>query len=293
MYHWEGITEFVTVAETSSFTAAGKRLGISTAQVSRQINQLETRLNTRLLYRTTRKVSLTEEGSIFYSHCRQVLNNLEDAERAISNRQENPQGTIRMTAPVSYGEQHVMPAVLDYMEKYPEIEVICNLSNQTLDLVQEGYDLAIRLGHLPSSSMMARQLSIRTQYVCASGDYIRRNGAPHSLSELAQHNCLVGNSPYWRFMEDRKQRTIKVSGNLVCGSGYTLMDAAIRGMGLTQLPGYYVDEAIQSGKLTVLLQSFREPKEGIWAMYPHNRQLSPKIRLLVDWLAESLSKRSL
>ena len=284
----EGITEFVTVAETSSFTTAGKRLSISTAQVSRQINQLEARLKTKLFYRTTRKVSMTEEGGIFYQHCRQILNNLEDAKRAISNRQETPQGLIRMTAPVAYGEQFVMPIVLDYMKVHPQVEVICDLTNQIVDLVHGGYDLAIRLGHLPDSSMMARQLSTRTQYVCASPDYIARFGVPHTLSELGQHNCLVGNTPYWRFMENNRHRLVKVSGNLQCISGYTLTQAAKQGMGVIQLPGYYVDDAIDSGALAVLLEQYSEPEEGIWALYPHNRQLSPKIRMLVDLLAEKL-----
>ncbi len=288
MYSLEGITEFVTVAETRSFTTSGKRLGISTAQVSRQINHLENRLKTKLFYRTTRKVSMTEEGGIFYQHCRQILNNLEDAERAISNRQEKPQGLIKMTAPVSYGEQYVMPAILDYMEMFPQIEVSCNLTNQTLDLVQEGYDLAIRLGHLKDSSMIAKQLSTRTQFVCAAPSYLERHGTPHTLSELSQHNCLTGNTPYWRFMENSRQRTIKVSGNLTCMSGHILTDAAKRGMGLVQLPGYYVGNAIQSRELIVLLEPFCEPREGIWALYPHNRQLSPKIRMLVDLLAEKL-----
>lgn len=289
MYCLEGITEFVTVAETRSFTTAGKRLDISTAQVSRQINQLENRLKTKLFYRTTRKVSMTEEGGIYYQHCRQILNNLEEAERAISNRQENPQGLIKITAPVAYGEQYVMPVVLDYMALYPQIEIICDLTNHTLDLVQEGYDLAIRLGHLKDSSMIARQLSTRKQFVCAAPAYLERHGPPHTLSELSQHNCLTGNTPNWRFMENNRHRMIKVSGNLTCMSGHILTEAAKRGMGLIQLPGYYVNSALQSGELTVLLEPFCEPKEGIWALYPHNRQLSPKIRILVDLLSEKLS----
>lgn len=288
MMQWEGVTEFVSVAETENFTAAGKRLGISTAQVSRQISQLEQRLNTKLFYRTTRKVSLTEEGKVYYRHCRQVLDALEEAERAITSLQDTPQGSIKMTAPVAYGEQYVMPIVLDYMQKYPGVEVNCELTNQTLDLVHGGYDLAIRLGHLNDSSMMAKRLSSRVQYVCASPEYLEKYGVPHTVSELAQHNCMVGNSNHWHFVENKKLRSVKVKGNLVCGSGYALLDAAIRGMGLIQLPGYYVDEAIAKGQLVGVLKAFQEPKEGIWALYPHNRQLSPKVRLMVEMLAEGL-----
>lgn len=290
MMLWEGVTEFVSVAETQSFTAASKKLAISTAQVSRQISQLEKRLNTKLFYRTTRKVSLTEEGQIYYQHCRQALNGLEEAERAISYLHDTPQGKIKMTAPVTYGEQYIVPIVLDYMQQYPQLEISCDLTNQQVDLVQDGYDLAIRLGHLKDSSLMAKRLGSRSQFVCASPDYIEKHGEPTSLVDLSNHNCLVGNSAHWRFVENNKPTAIKVQGNLITGTGYGLLNAAIRGMGIIQLPGYYVDEAVDAGKLVVLLQEFQEPSEGIWALYPHNRQLSPKIRLLVDMLFEQLQK---
>jgi len=287
---WEGICEFVAVAETKGFTTAGARLGLSTAQISRQVRELEERLGSKLLYRTTRKVSLTEEGLLFYRHCRQILDSLDEAERAVSSRRDEPQGSIRMTAPVTYGEQYVMPIVLEYMRRYPQIEVQCELTNQALDLVQGGYDLAIRLGVLPDSSMMARKLAERMQYVVASPEYLARHGAPHSLSELARHQCLMGSLPFWRFMEDGKLRSIKIKGRLACSSGNTLLAAALAGMGIAQLPGYYVDDAIRDGRLLVLLKPFQEPREGIWGLYPHNRQLSPKIGLLLDMLASGLPK---
>ncbi|MEZ9538828.1 LysR substrate-binding domain-containing protein [Shewanella sp. 10N.286.51.B8] len=288
MLPWEGVYEFVAVAETDSFTAAGKRLAISTAQVSRQISQIENRLSTKLFYRTTRKVSLTEEGHIFYRHCRQVIDGLEEAERAISSLQNKPQGLIKLTAPVTYGESFVMPIVTDYMQQHPDVEVICELTNRQLDLVEGGYDLAIRLGRLPDSSMMAKRLTSREQFVCAAPDYINRFGAPYSLSELSLHNCLVGSQPHWHFNEQGQARSIKVQGNLQCSSGISLLNAAIKGLGIVQLPGYYVAEAIAAGKLSVILESYKQQQEGIWALYPHNRHLSPKVRLLVDKLAAEL-----
>ncbi|MDO6619079.1 MULTISPECIES: LysR substrate-binding domain-containing protein [unclassified Shewanella] len=288
MLPWEGVYEFVAVAETDSFTAAGKRLAISTAQVSRQISQIENRLSTKLFYRTTRKVSLTEEGHIFYRHCRQVIDGLEEAERAISSLQNKPQGLIKLTAPVTYGESFVMPIVTDYMQQHPDVEVICELTNRQLDLVEGGYDLAIRLGRLPDSSMMAKRLTSREQFVCAAPDYINRFGAPYSLSELSLHNCLVGSQPHWHFNEGGQARSIKVQGNLQCSSGISLLNAAIKGLGIVQLPGYYVAEAIAAGKLSVILESYKQQQEGIWALYPHNRHLSPKVRLLVDKLAAEL-----
>ncbi|GAL06738.1 transcriptional regulator LysR family [Photobacterium aphoticum] len=168
MFLWEGVTEFVAVAEAESFTAAAKQLGISTAQVSRQISALENRLNTKLFYRTTRKVAVTEEGGIYYRHCRQIMDSLAEAERAISDRRGTPQGSLKLTAPVMYGEQYVMPLINDFMLQYPELDVTMDLTNQTVDLVEGGFDLAIRLGRLTNSTMMAKKLTTRMQYVCAA-----------------------------------------------------------------------------------------------------------------------------
>jgi DNA-binding transcriptional LysR family regulator len=285
---WEGISEFVHVAETESFTKASKNMAISTAQVSRQVSALEIRLDTKLFYRTTRKVSLTEEGRIFYQHCRSVLDGLDEAERAISNLQSRPHGKIKLTAPVTYGEQKVMPLVNDFMKKYGDVEVLANLSNQKIDLVEEGYDLAIRLGKLPDSTMMAKKLGKRTNYLCASPAYIEKYGVPHSLSELNKHSCLLGTLDYWHFRDVGKEKNIRVTGRLRYNSGYSLVDAALKGLGIVQLPDYYVQYYLQNGQLISMLDNYRELDEGIWALYPHNRHLSPKIRLLVEYLSEHI-----
>ncbi|MGS0691710.1 LysR substrate-binding domain-containing protein [Shewanella sp. 0m-4] len=290
MFNWEGVSEFVAVAEAESFTKASQRLGISTAQVSRQISALETRLASKLFHRTTRKVSVTEVGRIYYQHCRQVLDGLEEAERAITNLQTSPRGLLKITAPVTYGEMTMAPLINDFASLYPELEVKLNLTNQKLDLVDEGYDLAIRLGHLEDSSMMAKKLSSRTQYVCASPSYISTYGIPHSLSELDQHNCLIGTMDYWRFQENGKTRNVRVRGSLSCNSGHALVDAAIKGIGIVQLPDYYVLPFIESGELTPLLEQNRQPEEGIWALYPQNRHLSPKVRMLLDHLSHGLKQ---
>ncbi|MCG3810428.1 LysR family transcriptional regulator [Psychrobacter sp. Ps4] len=294
---WDGISEFVYVADYESFTRAAKELGISTAQVSRQISALEKRLNIKLLYRTTRKVSLTEEGRVFYQHCRGVLDGLDAAEQAVSNLQSKPQGRIKLTAPVTYGEQQLLPLVNDFMMQYRDIEVTAFLSNQKIDLVEGGYDLAIRIGKLSDSTMMAKKLSRRTNFVCAAPAYLEKYGIPHSLSDLSQHNCLLGTRDYWHFIEDGKidsgknadkEKNLRVSGSVQYNSGHSLVDAALKGLGIVQLPDYYVQKYLASGELVSLLNNYREPEESIWAIYPHNRHLSPKIRLLVDYLAEHL-----
>lgn len=285
---WEGITEFVYVAESESFTKASKRLAISTAQVSRQISALENRLNIKLFYRTTRKVSLTEEGGIFYQHCRSVLDGLDAAKRSITNLQSKPQGKIKLTAPVTYGEQHILPLVNNFIKIYPDVYVSAHLSNQQVDLVDEGFDLAIRLGKLSDSSMMAKKLGKRTNYVCASPEYVDKQGIPHTLSELEKHSCLLGTLDYWRFKEAGRSKSIRVSGCLRYNNGHGLVDAALKGLGIVQLPDYYIKDYIESGALITLLDNYKETDEGIWAVYPHNRNLSPKIRLLVDYLMEHL-----
>lgn len=289
---WEGISEFVYVAENESFTKAAKKIAISTAQVSRQVSALEKRLNCKLFYRTTRKVSLTEEGKVFYQHCRSVLDGLDDAERAITNLQAKPQGKIKLTAPVTYGEQKILPLVNSFTRLHSAIEVSAYLSNQKVDLVEEGYDLAIRLGKLTDSTMMAKKLASRTNYVCASKEYLEQYGMPHSLSELNQHNCLLGTLDYWRFNEANKEKNIRVTGKLRYNSGYGLVDAALKGIGIVQLPDYYVKAHLKTGELVTVLDSFREEDQGIWAIYPQNRHLSPKVRLLVDYLAENLISSS-
>ncbi len=286
---WEGIKEFVYVAESGSFTQASKKLAISTAQVSRQISALEKRLKIKLFYRTTRKVSLTEEGHIFYQHCRGVLDGLDAAEQAITNLQSKPQGKIKLTAPVTYGEQQILPLMNDFMQKYGDLEVTAYLSNQQLDLIEEGYDLAIRLGKLNDSSLIAKKLGSRTNYVCASPAYIERYGCPHSLSELDQHSCLLGTLDYWHFKDTGRDRNIRVTGRLRYNSGSALVDAALKGLGIVQLPDYYIEQHLAQGTLVTLLDNYRAPDDGVWVVYPQNRHLSPKIRLLVDYLAEQLN----
>lgn len=288
MQQWEGLAEFVAVVETGSFTKASRRLNISTAQVSRQISQLEQRMAVKLLYRTTRKVSVTEAGQLYYQHCRPLLDGLEEAERAVTQLQSTPKGKLNLTAPIIYGEQIIAPLINDFACLYPELDIRLQLTNQQLDLVESGTDLAIRLGRLHDSSMMARRLTGRQLHLCASPDYIESHGVPHTLSELNQHNCLLGTLDYWRFNDMGQERQMKLTGSIRCNSGNALLDAALKHIGIVQLPDFYVRQVLEEGKLKELLKKHRPSAEGVWALYPHNRQLSPKVRLLTDFLAEAL-----
>lgn len=282
--NFDGISEFTAVAELESFTKAAKRLQISTAHVSRHVSALEQRLNTKLLYRTTRKVSLTQEGQLFYQHCRGILDSLEAAEQVVTQLQRKPQGKIKLTAPVTFGEQKILPLINDFLLTHRDINVTAHLTNQQIDLVDQGYDLAIRLGHLADSTLMAKKLGQRKHYLCASPEYLEKYGEPHSISELKNHSCLLGTLDYWRFKGPSSEKAVRVKGAIQYNSGTSLVDAALKGLGLVQLPDYYVETYIKSGELSSLLEQHQEPDDGIWAVYPQNRHLSPKIRALVDYL---------
>jgi DNA-binding transcriptional LysR family regulator len=287
--HWIGISEFVAVAELQSFTKAAKQLGISVAQVSRNIAELEATLAIKLLYRSTRSVSLTEEGLLYLQHCRHLVASLEEANRTLANLKATPRGQIKLTAPVFYGETRIAPLLHDFMQQYPDTELDLQLTNNKLDLVQGGFDLAIRLGTLESSSLIARKLASRTQYVVASPAYLAKHSTPQNLTDLAQHQCLTGTVAQWRFMQQGKLVQFKPQGRIVCNSGVALMDAALKGLGLVQLPDYYVNDKLQSGELLAVLNQLRQPDDGIWAIYPQNRHLSAKVRVLVDYLATKLN----
>jgi len=287
--HWIGISEFVAVAELQSFTKAAKQLGISVAQVSRNIAELEAMLAIKLLYRSTRSVSLTEEGLLYLQHCRHLVASLEEANRTLANLKASPRGQIKLTAPVFYGETRIAPLLHDFMQQYPDTELDLQLTNNKLDLVQGGFDLAIRLGTLESSSLIARKLASRTQYVVASPAYLVKHGTPQNLADLTQHQCLTGTVAQWRFMLQGKLVPFKPQGRIVCNSGVALMDAALKGLGLVQLPDYYVGSKLQSGELVAVLNELRQPDDGIWAIYPQNRHLSAKVRVLVDYLAAKLN----
>jgi len=279
------------VAESGNFTQAAKKLLISTAQVSRQVSELEHRLNTKLFYRTTRKVTLTEEGQLFYQQCRSILEGLEVAERSLTNLQSTPQGKIKISAPVTYGERHIIPLINQFLIQYPQVEIQVQLSNQRIDLIEEGYDLAIRLGQLDDSSLIAKRISSRQHFVCASPAYIEQYGKPDSIADLKQHNCLLGSADFWLFGDNNStdKKSMRVSGSLRCNSGLGLVDAALKGIGIVQLPEYYVTKHINKGELIVLLSNQQREKEGIWALYPQNKYLANKVRLLIDFLKAELA----
>jgi DNA-binding transcriptional LysR family regulator len=289
MSRWDGIDEFTAVAEQASFSAAARRLGLSTSAVSREIARLEDRLQTRLLHRTTRRVELTDAGRDFLARCRRLIDERDEALAAVQPDDQAPRGLLRMTCSVSYGERFIAPAVNAFARQNPELRIELDLDNRLRDLVGDGYDLAVRFGHLTDSRLMARRLASRRLILCASPDYLTRRGAPRDLSEIASHDGLIGSAEHWRFTEAGREVSLRPSGHWRCNSGAAVLDAALQGLGLCQLPDFYVTEALASGALVSLLDEARPPDEGVGAVHPHPRHVPPKVRAMIDWLHERLS----
>jgi DNA-binding transcriptional LysR family regulator len=293
MKEWQGVSEFVAVAELGSFSAAARQLGMSVAQVSRNVRELEQRLQVLLLQRTTRQVHLTEPGTLYLQQCRPLLHGLAQANQQLLDLQGQPSGLIKLTAPVFYGETVIAPLLHDFLQKYPRLQLELDLTNAQLDLVKGGFDCAIRLGQLSDSGLQARKLGSRRAYLAASPAYLLEQGMPAQLSDLSQHRCLVGSVEYWRFEQQGQKLQIRPTPYIKCNSGVALTDAVLKGLGVTQLPDYYLLPHLQQGTLVELLPELQPKDDGIWALYPLNQHLPQKVRLLLDYLQQMLLQQQL
>ena len=284
----EGVVEFCAVAEVGNFTGAASKLDTSVAQVSRKVASLEKHLGVKLLQRTTRSVSLTEAGSLYFEQTFPALQSLENAQLSVSALQQTPQGLIRLTAPVAFGEAFIAPLLNAFMKKYAGISVHCTFSNEKLDIVEQGLDLAIRIGKLEDSTLVAKKLATRHLNVCASPLYFEHHTMPVSLDDLKHHALLVGSQPHWRFVVEKEPYTIPVKGRVRYNSGNALRSAALEGLGIAQLPGFYVRDDLKNGNLLEVLPEYKDRQEAIWAVFPSNRNVAPKIRLLIDFMSKSI-----
>lgn len=290
MSEWEGIDEFVAVAESGGFTRAASRLGTSASHVSRRVMRLEDRLQSRLFYRSTRNVTLTETGRTLLIHCQRLLEERRAAFQMVLDAGEEPSGRLRMTCAVAYGERFIVPLVNDFLEMYPRLDVQVDLTNVPVDLVHDGYDLAIRLGRLEPSSLTAVHLAPRRMYLCAAPAYIAEYGAPATLADLEEHRCLVGTSDQWLFQRDGAKWIFRARGRWRCNSGVAVLDAALRGFGLCQLPDYYVTDHLAAGRLVSLLPENEPPGTGVWAVQPQRGHQPAKVRLMIQHLRAGLRK---
>ena len=289
MTSWEGIDAFVAVAQAKGFTLAAKRLGCSASQVSREIARLEDRIGQRLFYRTTRHVSLTEAGDRFLLSCRRLLDERDEAFAAMADDSEQLRGHLRMTCAVAYGERFVLPLVSEVMSENPLLSVEMILSDEVLDLVDQGIDLAVRFGSLRDSRLVAKRLASRTRLLCASPAYLARHGLPERLEDLADHVCLRGAADAWTFRRDGRPYIHRPQGRFRCNSGYAVLQAALSGLGLCRLPDFYLWPHLQAGELVELLPAHRPEDEGVWAVYPDRRHLPAKVKALIHKLEIGLS----
>jgi len=285
------IQAFAQVVESGSFAKAAERLGLSTSATSRHVADLETHLQTRLLNRATRKVSLTEGGRAYYERVVQLLADLDEAEQEASRTAVVPRGVIKLTTAVNFGVRHVAPAIAAFMARHKEVRFDVSLSDRIVDLVEEGFDLGIRIGTAGPHNVVARKLGETRVVPCASADYLKKHGTPQVPEDLARHNCFtyeyVTPRNVWTFRDaDGRERPVRVSGSLHSNNGDILAEAAARGAGIVFEPAFIVGPEVRAGRLVPLLQDFTPAPLPIYAVYSSRKHLSVKVRLFVDFLLE-------
>jgi len=282
---------FAKVVATGSLSAAARELGLSPAMVSRRLAGLEARLGVRLVNRTTRSLHLTDEGASYYECCSRVLAEIEHANAAVSAGRQEPQGTLRVALPAAFGNQYVAPLVPQFAALYPAVQLSLSLSDRSVNLLEDGFDVAVRIAVLSDSSLAARRLAPNRRVVCATPEYLRRHGTPRTPAELAQHNCLIASdfSSAWEYKDpDGKSASVRVSGRYVCDNWEVLREWALAGLGIALKSTWDVRRHLENGALVSLLPGYSFDSDvAIYAVYPHRRHLPAKTRAFIDFLASS------
>lgn len=293
------VIAFSKVAGTKSFTVAAREMGVSKGTISKIINKLENSLNTKLLYRTTRRLSLTETGAAFLEQANRLVEVLDEAECAVAHLEAEPRGVLKINAPMSFGHRHLGGVVAEYLARHPGVSIDLTLNDRFVDLVEEGYDLAVRIGVLEDSSLMARTIAPFRAMVCASPTYLAASGMPRRPADLAQHNCLIytltARPPdRWTFDGPGGREQVKVTGTLRASNGDVLLSAAVAGLGVLISPDFIVADALRARALVPILSGYSPSSgiAGIHVVYPPNRRLSPKVRSFVDCLAARFARPS-
>ena len=290
MDRFVGMAVFAKVVESASFAAAARHFDISPAMVTKHVRRLEERLGVRLLNRTTRRVSATEVGQNYYERCLRILSEVGDAERAASDLQAAPRGLLRVTTSVSFGAHQLAPAIADYLVAYPDVSVDLILQHNYVDLVEERIDLAIRLGQLSDSRLIAKKLYAVEMVLCASPGYLAANGTPQRPRDLVKHNCLIytyAARGVWTFNDRKtgKEEVVRISGRLLANSGDALLASALKDTGIVLAPDYLVADELRVGRLIRLLSGYKTQETPVYAVHPHSHYLSAKTRTFIDFLA--------
>ena len=285
---------FVAVADTGGFTAAAAKLGLSRAAVSKSVMQLESHLGTRLLNRTTRRVSLTEIGRVYHERCQDILRDIEEVEAIASEQADKPQGLLRVSAPTSFGRLHLYRAIPAYLIQYPEVRISLSFSDRFVDVVSEGIDVAVRIAKLQDSSLIARKIAPCRRILCASPHYLQQRGEPQVPQDLALHPCLVysneAKAEKWTLRGPAGSESVNVNGPLCANNGDILCAAAVEGLGITLLPTFIVGTEIRAGRLVQVLPQYTPNEISVHTVFPSRRYLSARIRTFVDFLADYFSE---
>jgi DNA-binding transcriptional LysR family regulator len=279
---------FARVARTGNMSAAGREMGLSPAVVSKRISLLEERLGARLFHRTTRQLTLTETGEGYFKRVVDILSLVDEAEDFVSRRNTKPRGQLKVTAPTSFSRFHIAPHLADFLDRYPDIELDLHLTDTFVDIIREGFDLAIRIGELEDSSLVARKLAPDTRVICAAPRYLERAGTPKSLADLDTHNCLsVGAQDVWRIEGLDGEHQVRVKGNVRSNSAEFVREALLSGLGIGLRPSWDIGPELACGRLQVVLPEYRgSSRLAIHAVYPTREFLPAKVTALIDFLAE-------
>ncbi|MDO5055253.1 LysR family transcriptional regulator [Pasteurella oralis] len=282
------ISIFCKVVETQSFTQAAAQQNMSVAMASKLVAQLEEQLKTRLLQRTTRKISPTEAGLIYYQHCQPILVELEDAESSISNLSTSLQGNLSISVPRDFGLLFITPNLAKFVKDNPNLHVDIEFNDRMVDLVAESYDVALRIGYLQDSSLVAKRVASVSTLFVASPKYLAKYGTPKVPEDLQRHDCLlykaVGNQIYWEFNNGKQVQRLKMRSKLVCNNGLTLTELAKSGLGIINTPHFFVENELRTGELVEILAEYQQQKLDIHLVYPHRRHLPAKTKAFIEFI---------
>lgn len=284
---------FARVVGAGGFSRAARELKLTPSAVSKKVSRLEDRLGARLLNRTTRRIALTEVGEAFYTRCQRILADIDEAERAVSRADSAARGTLRMSASIAFGQRQIVPLVPEFLERYPDLRVDLTMTDHIVNLVEEGVDVAVRVSSLPDSALVVRKLAPERRIICAAPDYLASHGTPRTPADLVHHNCLTYSTlaaNEWKFAGADGVFSVDARGNFEANGGEAMREMALSGVGLVRLATFLIGPDIRAGRLVPLLTDYeRAEGSAVYAVYPHRRHLSTKVRAFVDFLVEKMT----
>jgi len=289
MGHSSELLLVVELARAGGMSAAARELDVTPAAVSKRLAQIEARLGVRLFNRSTRRLSLTAEGEVYLENARRILGEIDDLDALIASRQAAPRGLLKVNAPLGFGRSYIAPAIAEFAQQYPEVSLQLQLTDRPADFVREAFDVAVRFGDLPDTSLIARKIAPNRRLVCASPGYLKKHGTPVTPHDLARHQCIVlrqNEAAYglWRFTKGRRSETVKVRGNLSSNDGEVTLTWGLAGLGILQRAEWDLARYLRSGRLVQVLEDYALPQADIYAVFPERHHLSAKVRVFVDFL---------